>query len=173
MDYFRIGLIVRPHGIKGEVKLMPLTDDITRFKHLSEAYIEAAEGCYRKVSVTGAKVVPGDSVIVALEGINTMDEAEMLRNRYLCVDRAHAVKLPKDTYFVSDLIGCRVVSSSREELGKLIDVYETNANDVYVVQGERRLSVPALKKLLDSVDVGSKLIVFNAEVLSEVGLFED
>lgn len=173
MDYFRIGLILRPHGIKGDVKLLPLTDDAARFKKLSDAYIEAAEGCYRSITVNGAKIIPGESVIIAIDGVNTMDDAERLRGKYICVDRAHAVKLPKDTYFVSDLIGCRVTSSAGEELGTLTDVYETNANDVYVVQGKRKLSVPALKKLLDSVDIESKRIIFNAEVLSEVGLFED
>jgi 16S rRNA processing protein RimM len=173
MDYFRIGLILRPHGIRGEVKLLPLTDDINRFKELSDAYIEVQEGCYKKTFVRGAKIVPGESVIVSIEGVNTMDEAEMLRNRYLCVDREHAVTLPEDTYFVSDLIGCKVFSSDGEELGELSDVYETNANDVYVVTGKRRLSVPALRKLLDKVDIAQRRIVFNSDVLSEVGLFED
>ena len=157
----------------GEIKLLPLTDDITRFKHLSEAYIEAAEGCYRSVKVLGAKLAAENSVIIQLEGVNTMDDAEKYRNRYLCVDRTHAVKLPEGSYFVRDIIGCRVISTSGEELGTVEDVYETTANDVYVVRGEKKLSVPALKKLLHSVDVENRLIVFDAAVLSEVGLFED
>ena len=79
------------------------------------------------------------------------------------------------THFVKDLIGCRVISTDGSELGIMDDVYETNANDVYVVKGEgtKRLSVPALKRLLAKVDIGNKLIVFDAAVLSEVGLFED
>jgi 16S rRNA processing protein RimM len=173
MDYYRIGLMLRPHGIRGEVKLLPLTDDVNRFRELSDAYIEVQEGCYRKAVVRGAKIVPGDSVIVSIEGVNTMDEAESLRNRYLCVDREHAVALPEDTYFVSDLIGCKVFSSIGEELGTLSDVYETNANDVYVVTGKRKLSVPALKKLLSEVDIYNRRVVFDSDVLSEVGLFED
>ena len=173
MDYFRIGLFLRPHGVRGELKLLPLTDDVKRFKKLSEAYIEAAEGCYRAAKVLGAKLGAEGSVIVQLDGVNTIEEAERYRNKYLCVDRDHAVKLPEGSYFVRDIIGCRVVSSSGEDLGVVEDVYETTANDVYVVRGEKKLSVPALNKLLDSVDVENRLIVFNAEVLSEVGLFED
>lgn len=173
MDYFRIGLFLRPHGVRGEIKLLPLTDDIRRFKDLSDAYVEADEGCYRSVKVLHSRVAAENSVIVLLDGVNTMDEAEQYRDKYLCVDRAHAVRLPEDTYFVKDIIGCRVVSSTGEELGVVEDVYETNANDVYVIRGKRRLSVPALRKLLDKVDVTGRLIVFNAEVLSEVGLFED
>ena len=173
MDYFRIGLFLRPHGVHGELKLLPLTDDISRFKQLSSAYIEAAEGCYRSCTVLSARVTGDNSVIVALDGTNTMDEAERFRNKYLCVDREHAVKLPEGAYFVKDIIGCRVVSSDGEELGKVEDVYETNANDVYVVRGERKFAVPALKKLLKTVDVANGLIVFDSAVLSEVAFFED
>lgn len=173
MDYFRIGLILRPHGIHGEVKLLPLTDDNSRFKRLSEAYIEILDGKYESVKVISAKAAAENSAIVKLEGVDSVESAETLRNKYLCVDRAHAVKLPDGTYFVRDIIGCRVVSSDGTELGKVEDVYETNANDVYVIRGIKKLSVPALKKLLDKVDTDNKLIVFNADVLAEVGLFED
>lgn len=173
MDYFRIGLFLRPHGVRGELKLLPLTDDLSRFNHLSEAYIEAAEGCYKSIRVLSGRVAAENSVFIQLDGVTTMDEAERYRNKYLCVDREHAVKLPKGSYFVKDIIGCRVVSTNGDELGVVEDVYETNANDVYVVRGERKLSVPALKRLLESVDTENRLIVFNAEVLSEVGFFED
>lgn len=173
MDYFRIGLILRPHGVHGEVKLLPLTEDPSRFKKLKDAFIEVAEGRYEAVIVLSAKANAENSAIAKIEGVDSVEQAEALRNKYLCVDRAHAVKLPEGTYFVRDIIGCRVVSSDGEELGRVEDVYETNANDVYVVRGKQKLSVPALKKLLDNVDVENKLIVFNAEVLSEVGLFED
>lgn len=173
MDYFRIGLILRPHGVHGELKLLPLTDDPARFKKLKAAYIEISDSRYESVSVIAAKAATESAVIVKIEGVDSVEQAEALRNKYLCVDRAHAVKLPEGTYFVSDIIGCRVISSCGEELGRVEDVYETNANDVYVVRGEKKLSVPALKKLLDKVDVENKLIVFNADVLAEVGLFED
>ncbi len=173
MDYFRIGLILRPHGVRGEVKLLSLTDDPSRFKKLKEAYIERSEGEYTPVHVESARASADNAAIAKLEGVDSVEQAEALRNAYLCVDRAHAVKLPEGTYFVRDIIGCRVVSSNGEELGVVEDVYETNANDVYVVRGKKKLSVPALKKLLDKVDIEAKLIVFNAEVLAEVGLFED
>ena len=170
-DHFRIAQILRPHGIKGEVKVYPLTDDVSRFKRLREAYLERG-GQYEDVTVDGAKFV-SDAVVLHIVGVNDPEAAEKLRGLYICVDREHAVKLPKDTYFVSDIIGCSVFSSEGESLGKVIDVLETNANDVYVIEGGKRLMVPALKKLLDEVDVLNKRIVFNAEVLSEVGLFED
>lgn len=109
MDCFRIGLFLRPHGVRGEVKILPLTDNLRRFSKLSDAYIEQKDNDYRAVKVTSAKIAGETSVIVKIEGIDSMDDAEKLRDKYLCVDRAHAVKLTGDAYFVKDLIGCRVV----------------------------------------------------------------
>lgn len=173
MDFFRIGIFLRPHGIAGSIKLMPLTDDISRFSKLKDAYVEYRQDEYRPVVVSSAKIASPNSVIVKLDGTDSVETAELLRNKYLCVDRAHALKLPEGTYFISDIIGCEVFSSDGGYLGIVSDVYQTSANDVYVISGERKLSVPALKKLLNLVDVESKRIEFDAKVLSEVGLFED
>lgn len=173
MDYFRIGLFLRPHGIKGELKLLPLTDNLKRFTRLSDAFIEAPEGVYQTTVVESARVAAENSVIIKIKGIDSVESAEKLRDKYLCVDRAHAVKLPAGAYFVKDIIGCEVFSTAGEALGKVIDVYETPSTDVYVVRGEKKLSVPALKKLLTNVDVENRRIVFDSEILAEVGLFED
>ena len=173
MDYFRIGQILRPHGVRGEVKLLPLTDDLKRFSRLKDAYIEEKDGIYRDVSVKYAKVASENAVIVKLADVDSADDAEKLRDKYLCVDRLHAVKLPESSYFIKDLLGCKVESTDGSSLGELTDVYPTNANDVYVIQGKRKLSVPALKRLLNTVDTENKRIVLNADVLAEVGLFED
>ena len=89
------------------------------------------------------------------------------------VDREHAVKLPEGRYFVADMIGCDVYDTNGAYYGKLTDVLETGANDVYVIQGEKQLMVPALRKLLKEVDVANKRIELYADVLAEVGLFED
>ena len=170
-EHFRIAQILRPHGIKGEVKVYPLTDDLSRFKRLKEAYIERS-GQYEPITVDGAKYV-SDAVVLHIAGMTVPEDAEKLRGLYLCVDRDHAVKLPEGSYFISDIIGCSVISTDGTDLGRVTDVLETNANDVYVIEGERRLMVPALKKLLADVDVENKLIKLHAEVLSEVGYVED
>lgn len=170
-QYLRVGLIVRAHGVRGAVKMQPLSDDLTRFHALDDAYLER-EGGYEAVRVSDVGVKEG-SVYAALSCAKSREEAEALRGTYLCVDRAHAVKLPKDTYFVSDLIGCEVSSSAGKSLGTLTDVLETGANDVYVIEGERKLLIPALKKLLQTVDVELGRIVLDTAVLEEVGLFED
>ncbi len=170
-EYLRIGMIQRPHGVHGAVKLLPLTTDNRRFLQLKEAYIEQ-NGAYIPVEASDVSVQP-DVVFLRLSICQTREQAEALRNLYLCVDRAHAAKLPAGHYFVVDLIGCGVEDSAGNPLGTLTEVLETGANDVYVIEGARRLMIPALKKLLQEVDVVHKRIILDAAVLEEVGLFAD
>ena len=170
-EYLRIGKIVRPHGIKGAVKLETLTSDNSRFDTLSCAFIEE-NGTYREV-----KVVPVShtdiSAIVYIDGVTDRNSSEALRGKFLCVDRAHAAQLPEGRYFIDDLIGCEVYDSDGEYLGQLRDVMVRPANDVYEIKKDKStLLVPALKKLLTSVDVTEKKIVLDKAVLTEVGLFE-
>jgi len=171
MDYLRIALIARPHGVQGAVKLLPLSEDINRYHGLKEAYLERG-GKYEPITLSEVGVQP-DAVYARLSCCPDRNTAETLRNLYICVDRANAINLPEGRYFISDLIGCEAADTDGNQYGRLTDVLETGANDVYVIKGEKTLMVPALKKLLNKVDVNSKSIVFDAEVLREVGLFED
>ena len=171
MEYFRVGLIVRPHGVHGAVKFLPLSDVPERYAALKDAYLER-NGQYEPVIVSGVSLSQ-DAGYASISGVATRDDAEKLRNVYICVDRAHAAKLPPGRYFVADLIGCRVSDTEGAQYGTLADVMETGANDVYLIKGERTLLIPALKKLLANVDVENKAIVLHADVLREVGLFED
>ncbi len=168
--YYRIGLIARTHGVHGAVKLDPLTDDVGRFRGLTEAFAEL-HGTYTPVQLCVQSVSP-DAVIVKIAGYDTPEAANALRGGYLCVDRAHAVKLPENSYFVADLIGCDTFDTDGNAYGKLTEVYETGANDVYEI-AHGRLMVPALKRVLHAVDTDAKRIVFDAQVLKEVGLFAD
>ena len=168
--YYRIGVIVRPHGVHGAVKLDPLTDSSRRFRGLKEAFLEM-HGDMRPVQLVVSSVAQ-DSVILTVEGCETPEQANALRGAYLCVDRAHAVRLPKDTYFVTDLIGCETFDTDGNAYGKLTEVYETGANDVYEIE-HGKLMVPALKRVLHEVDTDAGRITFDAAVLKEVGLFEN
>ena len=168
----RIGRILRPHGVQGAVKVQPLTDDTARFAQLSEAYLEGVD--YQPVHVSTAGIGPNEAIL-KIEGIDTRDGAEKLRGTFVCVDRAHTVTPPPGRYFIVDLIGCAVVSSLGTALGVLTEVLSLPANDVYVVKRPEggTLMVPALKRLLSEVDVSAKRMVLDAQVLEEVGLFED
>ena len=114
-EFFRIGRIVRPHGVHGAVKLEPMSDSLMRYKRLREAYIER-NGVREPITVSDVGVKE-DAVYMSISCSASRDDAEALRGAYICVDRAHAMKLPKDTYFVEDLIGCRAEES--EETGRI------------------------------------------------------
>ncbi len=169
-NFYRIGEIARPHGVHGAVKVNPTTDDSRRFYGLTEAYLEL-HGNYLPVQLIVSAVTPS-AVVCEIAGYETPEQANALRGAYLCVDKAHAVKLPAYTYFVADLIGCEASDTDGNVFGKVTNVLETGANDVYEIEGGKLL-VPALKKVLHEVDTDGKRIVFETDVLREVGLFAD
>lgn len=168
--YLRVGFIARPHGIKGAVKLDPLTEDVNRFSAMKEGFLELhGKITPVQLSLVGAK--PG-AVLLKINGVETVEEAEKLRGGYILVDRQHAVKLPDYTYFVADLIGLQVFDTEGTSYGKLTAVLETGANDVYEIDGGKLL-VPALKKVLEKVDIPCGKLLLKAAVLREVGVFAD
>lgn len=170
-NYLRIGMIARPHGIKGTLKIDPMTFDNSRFAALSDAFIET-DGTYKPIKVLSASY-SDNAVYINIDGVDDRNKAELLRHKFICVDRAHAAKLPEGQYFITDLIGCTVTDTNGKELGRLTDVMSRPANDVYEIKSQSYiLLVPALKKLLHTVDTDSKHIVLDAEVLEEVGLYE-
>ncbi|MDO4564586.1 MAG: ribosome maturation factor RimM [Clostridia bacterium] len=168
--YLRIGQIVRTHGVNGAVKCNPLTDNPKRFLGLDRAFLEL-RGELVPVRLKVQSATEG-AVILFIDGYASPEQAAELKNVYICVERKDAIKLPEYTYFVADLIGCRVYDTEGKDYGVLTDVLETGANDVYVIENGR-LMVPALKKVLHEVNVEEGRIVFKSEVLREVGLFED
>ncbi|MDR1620356.1 MAG: ribosome maturation factor RimM [Clostridiales bacterium] len=167
MDFYRIAVVVRAHGVRGGVKLLPLTDDTARFESLKSVYLEHG-GKRSAVRVTDTGVRP-DAVTLRIEGVNTPEEANALRGAYLAVDRAHARQLPADTWFVADLIGCEVVDTAGSRLGVVREVLRTGANDVYEL--DTGTLIPALKRVLREVDTQAKRIVCDSAVLREVAVF--
>nr|WP_253197451.1 ribosome maturation factor RimM [Clostridium algidicarnis] len=152
-DYLSVGQISKPHGIKGEVKVIPLTDDIKRFRKLKKVYIDGNE----KVIVWCKMQV--DRVILKIEGIDTIEGAESLRNKYIQVKREEAVRLPKDSYFIADLLSCTVYDTSENKIGKVYDVIKTGSNDVYWIKDEKEILIPALKDIVLDVDIDSHKII--------------
>ena len=128
----RVGVISSTHGIKGEVKVYPTTDDINRFDYLKKCYIDF-KGNLVEVCVSGVKYFKG-MVIVKFKGIDNINDVEKYKNCDLVVTRDEAVELEEGEYFISDLIGLKVVTDNNEEFGELVDVMQTGANDVYIVK---------------------------------------
>lgn len=168
--YLRIGQVVRSHGVRGDIKLQSLTDDPARFLSLKQAYLER-NGAYTPVSPSGMRLL-GNGCALHLPGCDSVEAAEALRGAFLCVARADAAPLPEGSYFIADLIGCEALDSEGKRYGKVTDVLTLPANDVYEIDGGKLL-VPALKRVLKEVDAENGRMVFDAEVLREVGLFAD
>ena len=155
-DYLMVGVIANTHGVRGEVKVYPTTDDVNRFKKLKEIYMGDEKAPLHIQSVKFQK----NMVILGFKEFTTLNEVEGLRNKELFVDRAHAVKLQKDEYFISDLIGMKVVTDEGADLGELTDVMTTGANDVYVVKTTdgKEVLLPAIKECVLNVDMNERVM---------------
>ncbi len=166
-DTLKIGLIVKPQGVKGEVKVQPLTDDITRFKKLKNVLIDGKTFTVERVTLAG------NTVFLALSGIYDRDIAESFRGKFISVERENAVKLPKDNYFIVDIIGCKLYAEA-ELVGEVVDVFSSRT-DVFTVKlvSGKIMRFPFLKDLLISVDVENKKISVKAQRLAEVACYED
>lgn len=140
---FLLGVIVKAQGIKGEVKVKPYTDTpdvLCRLKHI---YIDGSE--YDITSGRSDKTM----AYLKLKGIDDRDMAEILRNKEIYVDKIKAPKLPKDRYYIDDLLGCSVYDDAEELLGTLNNIMQNGANDVYVINGAKgEILVPVLKSVI-------------------------
>lgn len=152
-EYFQVGVISSTHGIAGEVKVFPTTDDISRFKKLKEVILDTGKE-RMTLHITQVKFVKQMAVLKFRE-FGNINEVERFRGKSLLVTRDQAVKLKKDEYFIADMIGLQVVSDENEFLGRLGDVIQTGANDVYVIQNENgeELLIPAIKDCILKVDI--------------------
>ncbi len=151
-DRFQVGVITSTHGIAGEVKVYPTTDDIRRFKKLKQVILDTGKG-ERELVVEQARFSK-NMVILKFEEFSNINEVEPLRGGRLYVTRENAVPLGEGEYFIADLVGMRVVSTDGEELGILRDVMPTGANDVYIVErpGGEELLLPAIRECVREVD---------------------
>ena len=161
VEEFQIGVITQTHGIKGEVKVFPTTDDVKRFKRLEKVTIDSGKKRF-EAEIESVKFFK-QFVILKFKGFDTIEDIQTYKQAKLLVDREHAVRLRKDEYFVADLIGTKVVSDEGTELGVMTDVIETGANDVYVVknsEGEEIL-FPAIKDCVKEVDLENGVITLH------------
>lgn len=150
---FQVGVITSTHGVRGEVKVFPTTDDAARFKKLKQVILDTGKEDI-ELEIASVKFFK-NMVILKFKGIDDMDTANKYRQKSLYVTRENAVKLRKNEYFIADLIGLRVTSDEGEDLGEIEDVLQTGANDVYVVKSEsgEEILFPAIKECIKEVDI--------------------
>lgn len=148
----RVGVITSTHGVRGEVKVFPTTDDAKRFKTLKKVILDGREPL--ELSIEQVKFFK-NMVILKFKGYDNINDVEMFRKKSLYVTRENAVKLKKNEYFIADLIGLKMISDEGEDLGELTDVLQTGANDVYVIskEGADDILLPAIKDCVKQVDI--------------------
>ena len=159
-NLLEIGQIVNSYGIKGFLKVVPFTDDVTRFEDLKSIYIEKNKSLEEKL-IQEVKYQK-NLVLLKLEGIDDINQALEYKDCYLKINRKDAVRLPEDSYFIVDLIGLEVITEEGKALGKLVDVFPTGSNDVYVVKNElgKQVLLPAIGEVIKQVDIqNGKMIV--------------
>ena len=152
-DLLQVGVITSTHGVRGEVKVFPTTDDPARFKKLKNVVLDTGKEMI-DLEVAGVKFFK-NMVIVKFKGIDNINDVEKYRQKSLYVTRENAVKLKKNEYFIADLIGLAAKSDEGEDLGILSDVLQTGANDVYVLskEGSDDILLPAIKECVKEVDL--------------------
>jgi len=157
-ELLQVGAITSTHGVRGEVKVFPTTDDAKRFSKLKEVEMEAKEGTIT-LHIKGVKYFK-QFVILKFAEYDSLNEVESIKGRKLFVTRKNAVKLQKDEYFIADLIGLTVIDEGKQLEGTLTDVLQTGANDVYdiTLKDGRNLLLPAIADCVLKVDLENEVI---------------
>ncbi|WP_458459093.1 ribosome maturation factor RimM, partial [Pseudobutyrivibrio sp.] len=158
-DLYQVGAITQTHGIKGEVKVFPLTDDISRFKNMKNLLLDGGRDGYINLEVENVRQQK-NLVILKFKGIDNINDIEKYKGHGLFVTKENRVELKEDEYFIADLIGVSVYLDTDENtvFGKITDVLQTGANDVYEItmSNNKTVLVPAIKDCIKSVDMESK-----------------
>ncbi len=154
-----IGEIVAPFGLLGECKVRIDTDFPERFSRLKHVCLRDARGNARLMNILGARLHK-TQILLKFEGVTTIDTAETLRNHLVQVRARDAVRLPKDEFYIHDLVGCEVVTRSGRALGTITNVLRSGANDVYAIgTGKDEILLPAIKDVVREVDLTRRRIV--------------
>ena len=149
----QVGVITQTHGVRGEVKVFPTTDDVNRFKKLKQVILDTGKETM-PLEIQSVKFFK-QFVILQFKGIDNINDIEKYKRCSLYVTREHAVPLEEDEYFIADMIGMEVCTEDGNIFGTLKDVIETGANDVYVIESAEHgeVLVPAIKECIRSVDI--------------------
>lgn len=158
-EYFEIGQIVNTFGIKGFVKVNPFTDDLERFEELDSVFVVKNKELI-EMKIEEIKYHK-NLVLIKFKGIEDINMAEKYKGCYIKIKREATRKLPKDTYFIADLIGLPVYEENGNLLGKLDDIYNNKSHDIYVVKDElgKQILLPSTKEVIKQIDIENEKIV--------------
>ena len=159
MKNLEVGQIVNTFGIKGFVKINPWVNDVTRFDKLKKVYIKIRKE-QKELEIEEVKYHK-NQVLLKFKGIETIEQAEILRNAILEIDRKDAIPLEEGEYFIADLLESEVYTDEGEKLGIVEDIFNTGSNDIYVVKNElgKSILLPRIKDVFKEIDVENKKII--------------
>lgn len=157
-DMLRVGVFANTHGIRGEIKVYPTTDDVTRFKKLKVLYLDKGTELM-KLEVSSVRFFK-NMVIMKFKGIDTINDIEKYKGKDLLIERRQAVPLQENEYFICDIIDSKVVTKEGAEIGTLKEVLQTGANDVYVVKTKEGKEVlfPVIEECVLDVNTEEKVV---------------
>lgn len=156
-----IGKAVKPFGVKGEIKIEPMTDFPERFKDLRRVYLVSPAGRELVCEVRSLRYAGGVPFLL-FSGYDSPEKAKMLNGWFLKVPEEEAVPLPEGSFYWFELVGMEVVSEGGETLGTITEVFETGSNDVYVMkQGRKEIYLPATKEIVKHIDRKAKRMVIH------------
>ncbi|MEE1224691.1 MAG: ribosome maturation factor RimM [Clostridia bacterium] len=158
MNYLEAGKIVNTHGLRGEVKIVPWTDSPETFEDIEYVYIKNKTGEMR-LDISGLKYQK-NNIIVKFKQIDSIEEAEKFKNKTVYVEREMLGELPEGVYYIADLIGLTAVTPEGEEVGTLVDVFNTGSNDIYDIkrEGKKNLLLPHIDDVI-TVELENERIV--------------
>lgn len=159
--YLELGQIVNVKGLKGEVKVNSFTDDNTKFERIPNVFLKQ-KGNLKEYSIEKVGYSK-NQVIIKFSGVDTVEEAELLRNSYIVVDREIFGELPEGVYYIADLLGLDVYTEDGTHLGIVDDIFSTGSNDVYVVKDElgKQKLLPGIDEVIKQIDLDSGKIIVN------------
>lgn len=154
MSKIEVGKIVNVRGVRGEVKINPFLDDTQAFREFDFLYIKE-----KQVKILGVKFVKNNPILL-LEGVDSVEKAEALRNTSVYVDEEMLPELSENEYYIKDILGLEVVTLEGETLGKITDVFKTGSNDVYEVQMEsgKKFLIPAISQVIKEININDKKV---------------
>ncbi|WP_315165670.1 ribosome maturation factor RimM [Metaclostridioides mangenotii] len=159
LAHFKIGQIVNTQGLKGEVKIYPLTNDINRFDDLDKFYLDKDLQKEWEVEKVRYK---GKMVIMKIKAIDSIEDAERLRNKFICVGRESTRDLDEDEFFIADMIGIDVFTVDGDRVGLLREVLQYSANDVYVIEGDgKEYLIPAILKFVPEINMKERKMIID------------
>ena len=158
-DFIQIGRIANTHGVRGEIKVIPLTNDMYRFNNLKIAFLGEEK---TKVEVENVKYHK-NLVIVKFKEFNDINKIISFKDQYIYIDEKDKVALPKDHYFLYDIINCEVFDTQNNYIGIVKEVLQSASNDVYIVRDKKgkEYLIPAVKEFFINVDVEDKKIIID------------